>query len=83
MLASVAGGVIALLLWPFPADGNAALFAVALNTALAVAVAVVAAIAAWLTDKRHPGLWIAEFALAAAITAALFVGLLAGVPHGA
>lgn len=77
VLASLIGAVICLLIWPFPqvADNGARLSDIVTGTELAVAVALVAALATWLTDKRHPAFWVAEVFLLGAIGAALYYGL--------
>lgn len=77
VLASLAGAVICLLIWPFPrvtAEGPR-LADVLIGTELSVGVAVFAGLATWLTDKRHPAFWIAEIALAGVVAAAFYYGL--------
>ncbi|KEZ78891.1 hypothetical protein C41B8_02137 [Salinisphaera hydrothermalis C41B8] len=77
VLASLAGAVICLLIWPFPqvaADGPG-LTDIWVATELGVGVTIVAALATWLTDKRHPLFWVAEIALAIAVAVALAYGI--------
>ena len=77
VLASLAGAVICLLIWPFPqvADDGGGLTDIWIATELGVGVAVFAALATWLTDKRHPAFWIAEIALAVVVIIALYYGI--------
>lgn len=77
VLASLVGAAICLLIWPFPqvADDGPQLSDVLTGTELGVSVAVFAALATWLTDKRHPAFWIAELALAVVVAGALYYGI--------
>lgn len=77
VLTSLAGGTVSLLMWPFPQviPHGSQLADVWLGTQLGIGVALVAGLATWLTDKRHPALWVGELLLAMALAAAFYIGL--------
>ncbi|WP_423823953.1 hypothetical protein V5738_08290 [Salinisphaera sp. SPP-AMP-43] len=76
VLASLVGAVICLLMWPFPqTEDSGGLADVWIGTQLGLGVSLVATLATWLTDKRHPLFWVAEIVLAIAVVAALIYGL--------
>lgn len=74
---SLGGGTVSLLMWPFSQvmSHDSQLADVWLGTQLSIGVALVAGLATWLTDKRHPALWVGELLLAVALAAAFYIGL--------
>lgn len=76
-LATLIGAVVSLLMWPFPqvAAQGPRLSEVIFGTELSVGVAIVAGLATWLVDKRHPAFWLAEIVLVMALVVALGYGM--------
>lgn len=76
VIATLAGAVLCLLAWPFSDAGASSdgFAAICTGTELGLGVAVFAALATWLVDKRDPRFWLAELALLVAAAAALVYG---------
>lgn len=77
LLTTLVGGAATLLMWPFPklASQGVCVEDILRGTWLATGVCFFAALAVWLTDKRHPALWIAQVALWTVLFMAFFVGI--------